>query len=125
MLGEKMKKHEVRVWLINTGWSGGAYGTGERIKLAYTRAMITAALHGELEDIAYRQTPYFQLRVPVACPGVPAEILYPQDTWPNAQLFDEKAKALALEFIKNFEKYASGVSAEVLAAAPVLLSESA
>ncbi|HSC53788.1 MAG TPA: phosphoenolpyruvate carboxykinase (ATP) [Phnomibacter sp.] len=118
MLGEKMRQHEVNVWMINTGWNGGPYGIGKRIKLDYTRAMITAALNAELDDIKYTTTPYFNLQVPVACPGVPAEILNPSKGWTNAQLFNEKAIALAKEFLQNFEKYASGVNAEVLAAAP-------
>jgi phosphoenolpyruvate carboxykinase (ATP) len=120
MLGEKMKQHEVNVWMINTGWNGGPYGIGKRIKLDFTRAMITAALNGELDDVKYTTTPFFQLQVPVICPGVPAEMLNPKTTWPNMKLYDEKAIALATDFINNFDKYASGVSAEVLAAAPVI-----
>lgn len=120
MLGEKMKQHEVNVWMINTGWNGGPYGIGKRIRLEYTRAMITAALNGELDDVKYSTTPFFQLSVPVICPGVPAEILNPETTWPTMKLYDEKAVALATDFVTNFDKYASGVSAEVLEAAPVL-----
>ena len=87
--------------------------------------MITAALNGELDEIAYNETPFFKLRVPVACPGVPSAILNPQNVWPSVELFSEKASMLAREFTKNFEKYASGVSAEVISAAPVSLSKPA
>ena len=73
MLGEKMKEHNVRVWLVNTGWSGGAYGTGERMKLKYTRAMITAALRGELDKVEYKQHVVFGVNFPITCPNVPAE----------------------------------------------------
>ena len=118
MLGIKMKEHDVKVWLINTGWSGGSYGVGNRIKLAYTRAMITAALNGELENVEYEQQPTFGYAMPKSCPGVPAEILNPRNTWKDKEAYDAKAKSLAGEFVKNFEKYAAGVSEEILSAAP-------
>ena len=118
MLGEKMKEHQVNVWLVNTGWSGGPYGTGQRMKLSYTRAMITAALNGELEDVPYQMVPFFKLKVPMSCPGVPAELLNPRKTWTSTEAYDQRASSLAQAFIHNFEKYASGVPAEVLAAAP-------
>jgi phosphoenolpyruvate carboxykinase (ATP) len=118
MLGEKLKKHQVNVWLINTGWTGGAYGTGSRIKLAYTRAMISAALDGKLDGVTYETHPVFGVAVPTSCPGVPAEILNPRNTWADAAAYDRAAIQLAKQFIANFEKYASGVSKEVLAAGP-------
>lgn len=120
MLGEKLQQHDVNVWLINTGWIGGAYGTGSRIKLSYTRAMITAALNGELDDLKYELLPYFRLQVPQHCPGVPDEVLNPRKNWPDPAAYDQRAVALANDFVHNFEKYASGVTAEILAAAPVL-----
>ncbi len=80
LLGEKMHQHKVTIWLVNTGWSGGAYGVGERIKLKYTRAMITAALEGALDQVEYRQLPIFGLNIPLEVPGVPSEILNPKDT---------------------------------------------
>jgi phosphoenolpyruvate carboxykinase (ATP) len=103
---------------VNTGWSGGPYGTGQRMKLSYTRAMITAALNGELEDVPYQMVPFFKLKVPMSCPGVPAELLNPRKTWASTDAYDQRASSLAQAFIHNFEKYASGVPAEVLAAAP-------
>jgi phosphoenolpyruvate carboxykinase (ATP) len=118
MLGEKLIKHNVKVWLINTGWTGGGYGTGSRMKLAYTRAMISAALAGELDQVKYETHPIFGVAVPTSCPGVPANILNPRNTWADQAGYDKAAENLAKQFITNFEKYASGVSPEVLAAAP-------
>ena len=118
MLGEKMQEHKVNVWMINTGWTGGAYGTGNRMKLKYTRAMITAALEGKLNNIEFETDPIFGVSIPKQCPDVPTELLNPVNTWNNKTAFIEKAKYLAGKFVKNFEKYADGVSAEVMAAAP-------
>ena len=120
MLGEKMKENKVNVWMINTGWSGGGYGVGKRMKLDYTRAMITAALQGKLDNVEYEIHPVFGMQIPTACPNVPSEILNPRSTWANAAAYDEAAKKLALQFIQNFEKYASGVTDEILAAAPAV-----
>ena len=118
MLGEKMKKHDVSIWLINTGWTGGPYGIGNRMKLPYTRAMITAALDGQLDDVDYIAHKTFGMMMPTSCPGVPSELLSPRHAWSNEDEYDAKAKQLAKEFVKNFEKYADGVSDEILAAAP-------
>ncbi|MGN6418407.1 MAG: phosphoenolpyruvate carboxykinase (ATP) [Pseudobacter sp.] len=118
MLGDKMKRHRVRVWLINTGWTGGAYGTGSRMKLSYTRAMITAALEGKLDKMEYHNHPIFGMAIPEGCPGVPTELLDPRNTWADKAAYDAAAKNLASQFIKNFEKYAAGVQEEILAAAP-------
>ena len=118
MLGKKMKENKVNVWLVNTGWSGGAYGVGSRMKLSYTRAMITAALNGELEGVQYETHPVFGLQMPTTCPNVPVEILNPRNTWTDKALYDTKANDLAGKFVKNFEQYAEGASAEILAAAP-------
>ncbi|MFB6455117.1 phosphoenolpyruvate carboxykinase (ATP) [Chitinophaga sp. Hz27] len=118
MLGEKMRKNEVNVWLINTGWTGGPYGTGSRIKLAYTRAMITAAIDGKLESVKYRATPVFGLAIPETCPNVPADILDPRNTWADKAAYDAKAASLAEQFISNFEKYAGAADKEILDAAP-------
>lgn len=118
MLGEKMRKHDVNVWMINTGWSGGPYGVGQRMKLPYTRAMITAALEGKLDEVDFEKHEVFGMMMPKECPGVPTEVLNPRNTWSNPAEYDEKAKDLARQFIKNFEKYASGVTDEILAAAP-------
>jgi phosphoenolpyruvate carboxykinase (ATP) len=118
MLGKKMTTHNVNVWMINTGWSGGPYGVGQRMKLGYTRAMITAALEGKLDDVECEVHPVFGMKMPKACPGVPSEVLNPRNTWADKDAYDTKSKDLARQFIKNFEKYASGVSEEILAAAP-------
>ena len=118
MLGKKMTEHNVNVWMVNTGWSGGPYGVGQRMKLSYTRAMITAALNGDLDNAAFEQHPVFGMMMPKTCPNVPDEILNPRNTWDDKAAYDEKAKDLAQQFIRNFEKYASGVSKETLAAAP-------
>ncbi|TND00114.1 MAG: phosphoenolpyruvate carboxykinase (ATP) [Bacteroidetes bacterium] len=121
LLGKKLHAHpDINVWLVNTGWTGGAYGVGSRIKLSYTRALITAALNGELNNVEYGETPYFRLRFPKSCPGVPAEILEPRNTWTDKNAFEETAQKLAASFVKNFDQYASGVSKEVLSAAPRL-----
>lgn len=118
MLGKKITEHNVKVWMVNTGWSGGSYGVGHRIKLNYTRAMISAALNGALDNIEFEAHPVFGMMMPKACPDVPSEILDPRNTWEDKAAYDAKAKDLALQFIKNFEQYASGVSEEILAASP-------
>ncbi len=118
MLGEKMKQHDVHIWLVNTGWSGGAYGTGERMKLKFTRAMITAALCGELDKVDYKEHPVFGVSFPVSCPNVPAEILDPRGAWKDKAAYDSTAEKLAKQFNDNFAKYKDGASAETLAAAP-------
>ena len=121
LLGEKLKANpSINVWLVNTGWTGGAYGIGSRIKLAYTRALITAALEGKLEGIEYGETPFFKLRFPKECPGVPIEIMEPRNAWVDKNAFDLQASKLAAGFVKNFEQYANGVSKEILEAAPRL-----
>ena len=118
MLGKKIREQKVNVWMINTGWSGGAYGTGERIKLPYTRAMITAALEGKLDNAEFEAHPIFGMMIPKECPGVPTEILNPRNTWADKNDYDEKAKDLAKRFVDNFEKYASGASEETRNGAP-------
>ena len=120
LLGEKLKKNKVNVWLVNTGWSGGSYGVGSRIKLSFTRALITAALNGELDKVEYDTMPVFGLSMPKTCPGVPTEILNPRNTWNDKNEFDAKANTLAASFVKNFAQYAEYANAEILAAAPKL-----
>jgi phosphoenolpyruvate carboxykinase (ATP) len=119
MLGDKMKENKVNVWMINTGWTGGPYGVGNRMKLKYTRAMITAALEGKLNNIECSTHPVFGMAIPRQCPGVPAEVLDPRNTWTDKAAYDEKAKFLAELFIKNFEKYKDRVTKEILASAPM------
>jgi phosphoenolpyruvate carboxykinase (ATP) len=121
MLGEKLHKHHVNVWMINTGWSGGSYGVGSRIKLSYTRAMIAAALDGKLEKEVFKAHPVFGVMMPENCPGVLPAILNPRNTWEDKKAYDHTANALSQQFKKNFEKYASGVTEEILAAAPAIL----
>jgi phosphoenolpyruvate carboxykinase (ATP) len=118
LLGNKIKEHQVNVWLINTGWTGGPYGTGKRMKLKYTRAMITAALNGELDNVQYTEHPIFSLMMPVTCPNVPDNLLDPRNTWKNADNYDEKANNLAASFVKNFEQYADFSSQEIVNAGP-------
>lgn len=118
MLGKKMKDNHVNVWLVNTGWTGGPYGVGSRMKLSYTRAMITAALNGELDQVSYEAHPVFGLQMPTSCPNVPAEILNPRNTWSDKAVYDAKANELAAAFVKNFAQYADGASEEIMAAAP-------
>lgn len=118
MLGDKMQKHQVNVWLVNTGWTGGAYGTGKRMKLSYTRAMITAALNGSLNTIEFKNDPVFGFAIPQECPSVPAEILNPVNTWADKKEYNDKAAFLASLFIKNFEKFKDGVISEVSNAYP-------
>ena len=118
MLGKKMKEHNVNIWLVNTGWSGGDYGVGQRMKLSYTRAMITAALEGTLDNVTYEAHKTFGMMMPKECPNVPSELLSPRHAWADENEYDVKATKLAHEFINNFKKYESGVSAEILAAAP-------
>ncbi len=118
MLGRQMKQHKVNVWMINTGWSGGSYGVGRRMKLSYTRAMITAALNGALDKADYHTHPVFGMMIPADCPGVPSEILDPRSTWADKDAYDRVSRDLALQFVRNFEKYALGISEEILQAAP-------
>lgn len=118
MLGQKLKSSQANVWLINTGWTGGPYGTGNRIKLYNTRAMITAALDGSLDKSSFQKLPVFNLLMPTSCPGVPPEILNPRNTWKDKEAYDLQLQHLAKLFTKNFEKYAGGVSSSVTAAAP-------
>ena len=118
MLGKKMEAHNVNVWLINTGWTGGPYGVRHRMKLSLTRAMISAALEGKLDDVETVNDPIFGMAIPKEVPGVPVEVLTPRNTWSDKEAYDEKAKFLAQLFVKNFEKYASGVSEEIRNAAP-------
>jgi len=122
LLGKKLDEHkDVNVWLINTGWSGGAYGTGSRMKLSYTRAMITAAMNGELANVEYVPHSVFGILMPTTVPNVPAEILLPRNTWADKEAYDKKANELAQLFVKNFAKYADQANEEIRSAAPVVL----
>jgi phosphoenolpyruvate carboxykinase (ATP) len=118
MLGERIEKHRAAVWLVNTGWTGGPYGTGSRMKIAYTRAMITAAINGDLARVRYERHPVLKLDMPTSCPGVPDVVLNPRNTWPDAAKYDEQAKMLAGLFVENFKSFEKDVPAAVRDAGP-------
>ena len=119
MLSEKMTEHKVNVWLINTGWTGGPYGIGSRMKLKYTRAMINAALDGKLDNVSFENHPIFKLAMPVSCENVPTEVLNPKNTWSDKDAYDKKAKHLAKAFHTNFKTFETGANTEILEGAPV------
>ena len=118
MLGEKIKKHKVKCWLVNTGWTGGPYGVGNRMKIQYTRAMLNAALDGKLEKVEYDFDPIFGLQVPKSCEGVPSEVLNPKNTWNDKKAYDEMAKKLAGMFVNNFKEYEAETEKEIKEAGP-------
>jgi phosphoenolpyruvate carboxykinase (ATP) len=118
MLGERIERHRVPVWLVNTGWTGGPYGKGSRMKIQATRAMVTAALSGGLDRVMFERDPIFNVDVPTSCPGVAPEVLTPRGTWPNQAEYDAQAAKLARMFVENFATFQPHVSAEVKAAGP-------
>jgi phosphoenolpyruvate carboxykinase (ATP) len=118
MLGEKIAQHGSRVWLVNTGWTGGPYGTGKRMRIGYTRSMINAALSGALDHVVYQRDTVFNLDVPTSCPDVPAEVLNPRNTWSDPSAYDAQAAKLAKMFVENFKAFEADVSAAVKAAGP-------
>jgi phosphoenolpyruvate carboxykinase (ATP) len=118
LLADKIKKHGSKVWLVNTGWAGGPYGTGSRIKLAYTRAIINAIHGGTLVTAPTAQDPVFGLELVTECPGVPSELLCPRRTWANPEAYDRKAWQLAELFKNNFAQFASGTKPQIVAAGP-------
>jgi phosphoenolpyruvate carboxykinase (ATP) len=118
LLKKKLAQHGVDVWLVNTGWTGGPYGTGKRMKIAHTRAMVRAALDGSLRKSATRPHPVFGVQVPESCPGVPSEVLDPRATWKDKAAYDAKASQLARMFVENFKQFEDQASGEVKSAAP-------
>lgn len=118
LLGEKIARHDVKVWLVNTGWTGGPYGVGSRMKLAYTRAMVTAVVENQLDDVAFTAEPYFGLQIPTHVPGVPEEALNPRNTWADKDAYDAQARKLVGMFIENFKQFEAGVTEEIKAAGP-------
>ena len=118
MLGEKIDRYDTKVYLVNTGWTGGPYGTGERMKLKYTRAMITAALNGDLENAEYVHDDLFNLEIPQSCPNVPREIMNPRETWADKGAYDESAKRLAGMFVKNFTEKYPNMNKDIVKAGP-------
>jgi len=118
MLGERIAQHQSRVWLVNTGWTGGPYGAGMRMKIGYTRAMIRAALSGALNDVRYARDSIFNLEVPASCPAVPGEALNPRTTWPRPSDYDRQAARLAAMFRENFKAFEGAIRSDVVAAGP-------
>lgn len=120
LLADKIRQHGANVWLVNTGWTGGMYGVGSRMKLAHTRKMLSEALAGNLDDVEYYQEPVFGLNIPSAVDGVPDDVLIPRNTWSDKQAYDQKAAKLADMFEANFEKFADHASSEIMEAGPKL-----
>jgi phosphoenolpyruvate carboxykinase (ATP) len=118
MLGERIARHQSNVWLVNTGWTGGPYGVGTRMRIQHTRAMIRAALSGALDGVGFERDPVFNLEVPKSCAGVPDEVLSPRNTWADKAGYDAQARKLAAMFAENFKRFEAGVSPEVRAAGP-------
>ena len=118
MLGEKIARHGARVWLVNTGWTGGPYGVGRRMQIAYTRAMVRAVLSGALDGVGYERDPIFNIDVPTSCPTVPSDVLKPRHTWSDGAAYDAQAKKLAQMFAENFAAFADSVTPAVRAAGP-------
>jgi phosphoenolpyruvate carboxykinase (ATP) len=123
MLAERLERYGVRAWLVNTGWTGGPYGTGERMNINHTRSMVRAALSGALDGVPTATDPIFGVEVPTACPDVPAEVLQPRTTWADGEAYDRQARALARMFVENFRAYADGVSEDVRAAGPSVVGD--
>jgi phosphoenolpyruvate carboxykinase (ATP) len=119
MLAEKLKKHGASAWLVNTGWTGGPYGVGERMKLPYTRAMVKAAVGGALDKVETKTEQVFGLAIPIRVPEVPDEVLFPRETWPDKAAYDAKAQDLADLFHKNFAQFAEAAGPRVLGAGPL------
>ena len=113
-----MTTHGVRMWLVNTGWTGGGYGEGKRMKLSHTRAMISAALNGELDGVSTQTHPVFNLDVPTSCSGVPSDIWDVRSTWADVDAYDKAARDLATRFAKNFEQFEAPATEEMKAGAP-------
>jgi phosphoenolpyruvate carboxykinase (ATP) len=117
LLGERIANHQVNCWLVNTGWTGGAYGVGSRMKIAHTRAMVNAAIEGRLAGVRYETEPFFGLAIPTAVPDVPSETLNPRNAWPDKAAYDAQAKHLAQLFAENFKRFEPQASPEILAVA--------
>jgi phosphoenolpyruvate carboxykinase (ATP) len=117
-LGEKIARHDAHVWLVNTGWTGGPYGVGSRMKIGHTRQMIRAALAGDLDKVAYATDAVFNLDVPQSCPGVPSEVFRPRSTWRDPAAYDSQARKLARMFADNFKAFEADAAPDVKAAGP-------
>ncbi len=121
LLGEKIAHHKVKVWLINTGWTGGPYGLGHRILLSYTRAMVRAVLNNQFANIRFFQEEYFGLWIPESCPGIPGDILNPVRTWTDIAAYQHQVNSLVRRFVENFKQYTDTVTREVIQAGPVIV----
>lgn len=119
LLGDKIRKHKVRCWLISTGWTGGPYGVGKRISIAHTRAIVKAALSGDLDEVPTAKDAVFGFEAPKYCPGVPDTVLHPADTWSDKKAYNRQARKLADDFRHNFENYAASAPEGVADAGPV------
>jgi phosphoenolpyruvate carboxykinase (ATP) len=119
-LGERIARFKAHVWLVNTGWTGGPFGVGKRMSIAHTRAMIRAALSGQLDQVAYQRHPIFNMDMPKSCPDVPTAVLDPRSTWSDGAAYDQQAKKLAQMFVDNFKTFAADVDANVVAAGPIV-----
>ena len=119
ILGEKIERRQVKTWLVNTGWTGGPYGVGERMSIKFTRALLNAALDDKLNNVSFEKDPVFGLEYPTACEGVPSEILNPKNTWEDKAAYDEQANKLAKLFAENFKTYENDVTDDVKNSGPV------
>jgi phosphoenolpyruvate carboxykinase (ATP) len=120
LLGKKISEHDVDCWLINTGWTGGPFGEGHRIEIAYTRAMVNAALEDKLGEVSYVKDPIFGVQIPTSCPGVPSDLLIPKQTWSDAAAYDAQAYKLASMFVDNFSQFEEYVPDSVRSAGPII-----
>jgi phosphoenolpyruvate carboxykinase (ATP) len=120
LFGKRVREHGASCWLVNTGWSGGGYGVGDRIAIKYSRAMLRAAISGRLDDVEYRTHPVFGLAMPVEVPDVPSDLLDPRATWGDGAAYDAAAQDLARRFATHFQDYAEAAGPEVTAAGPAL-----
>lgn len=120
LLGKKISEHDVECWLINTGWTGGPYGEGHRIEIAYTRAMVNAALEDKFEKASYVEDPIFGVQIPTSCPDVPSDLLIPKQTWSDAAAYDAQADKLAAMFVENFSQFEDDVPDAVKSAGPII-----
>ena len=118
LLAEKIRTHNSSVWLINTGWTGGPYGEGHRMKLSYTRQMLSEALEGTLDDTTFDIDPVFGLAIPNEVDSIPSEILTPRNTWSDKEAYDDKAEELAAMFAENFQQFEDEASQELIKAGP-------
>ena len=118
ILKRKIERYNVKCWLVNTGWVGGPYGVGKRISIKYTRALLSAALNGKLDNVKFAKDPVFGFEVPTQCPDVPADVLDPAGSWPNKKEYDKRYRDLAARFIENFKKFETQSNSEIVDAGP-------